>query len=332
METLPDVASIDIQTEIQWYMRPYLLDFLIEAHAAFGLLPETLFLAVNLLDRYCSKRIVYKKHYQLVGCSALLIASKYGDRKDRIPTIKELKGMCCSLYEDDMFLQMEWHVLQTLNWVIGHPTVDSFLQLAVEHLQYDPEVEHMACYVAEIAMFQREFVGKRPSDMARSSLALARCILGRPQELSTEWAGQFESQTLVALSQQLHRPSTILSRKYSSAHLSRVSIILDDFLTRQAALNTFNNAPPTPPTETCAEGFGQVVCNPDPVTPDKKQFVPSYNNGCPTPPDTPTNGEYFTSKPVAMGGYRPPTPANMQQQGYGSGVTLPPISSLAAVY
>src|SRR5437016_117339 len=46
-ETMPDVDSIDIQTEIQWFMRPYLLDFLVEAHSAFQLLPETLFLTVN---------------------------------------------------------------------------------------------------------------------------------------------------------------------------------------------------------------------------------------------------------------------------------------------
>ena len=314
-------------------MRPYLLDFLVEAHAAFGLLPETLFLTINILDRYCSRRIVYKKHYQLVGCSALLIASKYGDRKDRVPTLKELKGMCCSLYEDDMFLQMEWHVLQTLNWIIGHPTIDSFIQLAVEHLQYDPEVEHMACYIAEIAMFQREFVSKRASEMARSSLALARCILRRPQELSTEWAAQFDSQNLVALSQQLHRPSAILSRKYATAHLSRVSIILDDFLARQAAQNRYNNAPPTPPSESCADSFGKALgSTKDPLTPCKKQFVPSYNYGCPTPPDTPTNEEYFSGKPVAIGGYRPPTPSSMDLQHYCPNLTLPPISSLGAVY
>ena len=196
-------------------MRPYLLDFLIEAHTAFGLLPETLFLTINLLDRYCSRRVVYKKHYQLVGCSALLIASKYGDRKDRVPTIKELKSMCCALYDDDMFTQMEWHVLQTLDWTVGHPTIDSFLQLALEHIPYDPEVEHMACYISEIAMFQKEFVSKPPSDMARTSLALARCILARPQAPHAEWAAQYNPQTLVMLSQSLHRPSAVLSRKYA---------------------------------------------------------------------------------------------------------------------
>ena len=108
-ETLPDVSSIDIQTEIQWFMRPYLLDFLIEAHAAFSLLPESLFLTINILDRYCSRRVVYKRHYQLVGCAALLIAAKYGDKKEHVPMVHELRSMCCSLYEDDMFTQMESH-------------------------------------------------------------------------------------------------------------------------------------------------------------------------------------------------------------------------------
>jgi hypothetical protein len=40
---MPDIHSIEIQTEIQWFMRPYLLDFLLEAHHAFQLLrPFTL--------------------------------------------------------------------------------------------------------------------------------------------------------------------------------------------------------------------------------------------------------------------------------------------------
>src|SRR3978361_100861 len=116
---MPDINSIEIQTEIQWYMRPYLLDFLLEAHHAFQLLPETLLLAVNLLDRYCSKRIVYKRHYQLVGCAALLIAAKYGDRKERVPMIRELKSMCCSLYDEDMFTQMARHVFNSVEVVIG---------------------------------------------------------------------------------------------------------------------------------------------------------------------------------------------------------------------
>lgn len=316
--TLPDVESIDIQTEIQWFMRPYLLDFLIEAHTAFQLLPTTLFLTINLLDRYCSKRVVYKRHYQLVGCAALLIAAKYGDKKDRVPTIKELKSMCCSLYDDDMFIQMEWHVLQTLGWTIGHPTVDSFLQVAVMDSPYEPEVEHLALYILEIALFHREFVSKPPSDLARASLALSRCILNRPQPRHTEWAAQYDSMTLVGLSQQLHQPSQVLARKYSSAHYSRVSKLLEQFLARQASISSYT--PPSPPSEVSAESKpynGDIgLATPQknnhlsdmagyltpPITPENEAFAhagnPHFVKGAmcasPTPPPT---MQYVTSQP-----------------------------------
>lgn len=330
LETLPDVASIDIQTEIQWFMRPYLLDFLIEAHTAFALLPETLFLAINLLDRYCSKRIVYKRHYQLVGSAALLIAAKFGDQKERVPTIRELKCMCCALYDDDMFTQMEWHVLQTLGWNVGHPTIDGFLKVAMENVQADSEVEHMACYVSEIALYHKEFVSKRPSDTARAALALARCVLNRPQALSSDWAAQYDSQTLVSLSQQLHRPSQVLSRKYSTGHFCRVSIKLEDFLARQASIARCYATPPTPPEQKQA---AHQSCGP--VTPVKQPYLPSAPNGCLTPPITPNSDVYFMGGQPSIPSCRPPTPASIGHQAsshlYDPQARLPPINRLSSM-
>lgn len=287
-ETLPDVASIDIQEEIQWFMRPYLLDFLIEAHAFFQLLPETLFLAVNLLDRYCSRRVVYKRHYQLVGCASLLIAAKYGDKKDRVPTIRELKSMCCSLYDEEMFTQMEWHVLNTLDWTIGHPTVDSFLQIALTEDFEDIEVEHMAWYICEIALYHKEFVSTKPSVMARTSLALARGILNRPEVSDGAW-DHVENLTLVSLSQRLHQTSQVLSRKYASPHMSRASASLEHFLAQQAAI-TSRMAPPTPP---CEAPHTKAMTNTDYIynTPQKGPYGVMVN-GYLTPPITP-EGEFF---------------------------------------
>lgn len=288
-------------------MRPYLLDFLIEAHAAFQLLPETLFLAVNLLDRYCSKRVVYKRHYQLVGCASLLIAAKYGDRKDRVPTIRELKSMCCSLYDEDMFTQMEWHVLQTLNWAIGHPTVDSFLQIALSEVAYDPEVEYMSWYICEIAMFHKEFVSTRPSVMARSALALARCILGRSQPQYSDWTAEYDSFTMVSLSQQLHRPSQVLSKKYASSHFASVAVTMETFLARQASIAR-SYAPPTPPCEASFPAERKAVPSSDglPQTPQKGQQHSMMPNGVLTPPITP-DGECFGNGAYTKGfGIVPP--------------------------
>ncbi|KAK7188672.1 hypothetical protein DPSP01_013303 [Paraphaeosphaeria sporulosa] len=321
-QTLPDVNSIDIQTEIQWFMRPYLLDFLVEAHAAFQLLPETLFLAVNLLDRYCSRRVVYKRHYQLVGCAALLIAAKYGDKKDRVPTVRELKSMCCSLYDDEMFTQMEWHVLQTLNWIIGHPTVDAFLQVALAEGPYDPEVEHMSLYIAEIALFHKEFVSTRPSILARSSLALARCILSRNDHKVSEWAATYDPQTVMSLSNHLYQPSQVLSRKYSSMHLSNVSTTVDEFLQRQAQIARRAAAPPTPPASVGLEEPKSMIDAYGPQTPQKTHYSASVmQHGCLTPPITPENEQYVAkSHPMPPTTYpttpTPEHPANMHQAQY----------------
>ncbi|EEH39513.2 hypothetical protein PAAG_08782 [Paracoccidioides lutzii Pb01] len=322
--TLPDVDSIDIQTEIQWFMRPYLLDFLIEAHTAFQLLPATLFLTVNLLDRYCSKRVVYKKHYQLVGCAALLIAAKYGDRKDRVPTIKELKTMCCSQYDDDMFVQMEWHVLQTLSWAIGHPTVDGFLQMAVVDTPYDPEVEHLSLYILEISLFHRDFVSKQSSDLARASLALARCVLNRPQPRNSDWSSHYDSLTLVNLSQHLVQPSLVLSRKYSSGRYSRVSRLLEQFLAHQTSIPKAYNSPPTPSPDTSAEQLKPYNGEIGLATPQKPQNQSTMPNGYLTPPITPENEAFVGTshasipKPISGVIHASPTPPSSAQflQGY----------------
>ncbi|KAI9660393.1 MAG: hypothetical protein M1821_009743 [Bathelium mastoideum] len=286
-ETMPDVNSIDIQTEIQWFMRPYLLDFLVEAHHAFQLLPETLFLAVNLLDRYCSKRVVYKRHYQLVGCAALLIAAKYGDRKERVPTIRELKSMCCSLYDEDMFMQMEWHVLQTLGWVIGHPTVTSFIQVAMNESPYDPELEHLAWYISEIALYHKEFVSVPASVMAQSALALARWILGR-QQIQYHWSTQMNPVIAYNLSNHLYQPSTVLRRKYASALLSSASATIDDFLRRQAQIAT--RLEPTSAPQSASHSFEEGPKPSTPyltTTPTKGPLQQVVATGMPTPPITP---------------------------------------------
>ncbi|TDZ20575.1 G1/S-specific cyclin CCN1 [Colletotrichum orbiculare MAFF 240422] len=302
-ETMPDANLIDMQREIQWYMRPYLIDFLIEAHAAFALLPETLFLTVNLLDRYCSKRVVYKQHYQLVGCAALLIAAKYGDKKDRVPQIHELNNMCCGLYDAGMFTQMEMHVLNTLEWTIGHPTVDFFTQLIVAEEHDKIEVEHMAAYICEIALYHRDFVSTKPSIMARASLALARAILGEPEINDGEW-DHVENVTLLTLSQHLHNPSVALARKYSTPHLSGVAKKLTSFMAHQANIARAQSGPPSPPSESAKQsniystphkGHGAVQGVADgymtpPITPDGAVYGNVAKDAYPVPrcPVTPT--------------------------------------------
>ena len=58
-------------------MRAILISWLIEVHLKYQLQPETLFITVNLIDRYCSTEKVPRSEYQLLGVTAMLIAAKY---------------------------------------------------------------------------------------------------------------------------------------------------------------------------------------------------------------------------------------------------------------
>lgn len=63
--------------EINAKMRGILVDWILEVHQKFDLMPESLYLTVYIIDMYLSLQPVLRRELQLVGVSALLIACKY---------------------------------------------------------------------------------------------------------------------------------------------------------------------------------------------------------------------------------------------------------------
>lgn len=184
--TLASSDLMNMQPELQWFMRPYLIDFLVEVHQQFRLRPEVLFLAMNIVDRYVSKRVVYKKHYQLVGCAALWIAAKFEDGKDKVPLVRELAEMCCKAYDESAFIQMEGHVLSTIGWVTGHPSAEAWLRHYTSGTLYeDTKVANIGRFLMEITLFHREFVGIQSHHIAVGAMMLARFICGKGRRVSS---------------------------------------------------------------------------------------------------------------------------------------------------
>ena len=58
-------------------MRSILVDWLVEVQENFELFHETLYLAVKVVDRYLERKEVKKEYLQLVGATAMLVASKF---------------------------------------------------------------------------------------------------------------------------------------------------------------------------------------------------------------------------------------------------------------
>ncbi|CEP64345.1 cyclin family protein LALA0_S11e01992g [Lachancea lanzarotensis] len=174
-----DPVMIDSQPELEWYMRPYLIDFLLELHAYFRLRQETLFLACSIVDRYLSKRMVRKAHYQLTVSTALWIAAKYEDKKSRTPLLKELVHLCRDVYEAKMFVQMEMHILSTLDWSIGsvtsaHDCLARFLEMdCFEKDPTVPSIAHLASFLLEHSMYERNYLQHSSTIRALSAALVA---------------------------------------------------------------------------------------------------------------------------------------------------------------
>ncbi|KAG1883280.1 cyclin-like protein [Suillus subluteus] len=185
--TMSSLQSMDQQPEIQWHMCPCLVDFLVEIHFTFRLRPETLYLTLNIVHCYVSWQIVYIKHYQLVGCVALWIAAKFEDAKERVPTVQELAQICRDTYDESTFIQMEGHVLQTIQWTLGHPTAEAWLRLmCCEPSVEEEKVQHVARFLMEITLFHREFIKYPPSSIALGALTLALFLCGKPRRIFEE--------------------------------------------------------------------------------------------------------------------------------------------------
>lgn len=68
---------MDSQPELNEKMRAILVDWLMDVHSKFDLSLETLYLTINIIDRFLAIKTVSRRELQLVGMSAMLMASKY---------------------------------------------------------------------------------------------------------------------------------------------------------------------------------------------------------------------------------------------------------------
>lgn len=120
------------QKEVTATMRARLVDWLVEFAQEFKLVPETLYLAINYIDRFMSRKNVPKRRLQLVGVTAMFIAAKY-EEIDPCP-IEDVVTFCGHGLDADDVLQLEWCMLDVLNFDLNvattHVFVTRFLQIA----------------------------------------------------------------------------------------------------------------------------------------------------------------------------------------------------------
>lgn len=116
---------IGSQPELNTSMRSILIDWLIEVHHKFELNPETLYLTINIVDRYLEVQTILRKELQLVGMGAMLIASKY--EEIWAPEVNDFVCISDRAYSHEQVLVMEKRILGGLEWNLTVPTPYVFL-------------------------------------------------------------------------------------------------------------------------------------------------------------------------------------------------------------
>ncbi|KNF06384.1 hypothetical protein PSTG_00266 [Puccinia striiformis f. sp. tritici PST-78] len=163
--TLPNPRYMDAQTEIEWDMRTTLIDWLLQVHMRYHMLPETLWIAVNIIDRFLSKRVVSLVKFQLVGVTAMFVAAKY--EEIMAPSVEEFVYMTENGYTRDDILKGEKILLSTLDYRISpYCSPYSWLRRISKADDYDIQTRTLSKFLMELTLLDHRFLRAKSSMIA----------------------------------------------------------------------------------------------------------------------------------------------------------------------
>eukprot|EP00826_Nyctotherus_ovalis_P009584 TRINITY_DN12533_c0_g1_i4.p1 TRINITY_DN12533_c0_g1~~TRINITY_DN12533_c0_g1_i4.p1 ORF type:complete len:257 (-),score=76.40 TRINITY_DN12533_c0_g1_i4:108-878(-) len=159
------------QTDITERMRGILVDWLVEVHFKFSLVPESLYFTVHLLDRFLQLESTKRTHLQLLGITVLLIACKYEEIYP--PEIRDLVYIADNTYSREEIKRMEMNVFRVLGFDLGTVTSYRFLEYYSAILGVTVMTKCMAQYFLELALVEYKTLQYNDSLKAAMALYLA---------------------------------------------------------------------------------------------------------------------------------------------------------------
>ncbi|XP_076788509.1 cyclin-A1 isoform X3 [Arvicanthis niloticus] len=197
------------QPDITEGMRAILVDWLVEVGEEYKLRTETLYLAVNFLDRK------YEEIYP--------------------PDVDEFVYITDDTYTKRQLLRMEHLLLKVLAFDLTVPTTNQFLLQYLRRQGVCIRTENLAKYVAELSLLEADpFLKYLPSLVAAAAYCLANYIVNRhfwPETLAA-FTGYSLNEIVPCLSELHkaclsipHRPQQAIREKYKASKYLHVSLM-----------------------------------------------------------------------------------------------------------
>ncbi|CAN1163130.1 CYCB2-4 [Linum perenne] len=213
------------QFDIKERMRSILIDWLIEVHDKFELMEETLYLTVNLIDRFLAVQSIVRKNLQLVGVTAMFVACKYEEVS--VPIVDDLILISDKAYSRKEVLDMEKLMVNTLQFNMSVPTPYVFMRRFLKAAQSDKKLELLSFFLLELCLLEYEMLKFPPSLQSAAAIYTAQCSLtGSSQWNKTqEWYTCYSEEQLMECSKLMvgfHQNSasgrlTGVHRKYNTS-------------------------------------------------------------------------------------------------------------------
>uniref|UniRef100_A0A3Q3XBG2 G2/mitotic-specific cyclin-B2 n=1 Tax=Mola mola TaxID=94237 RepID=A0A3Q3XBG2_MOLML len=185
--------SLAGQPQLTAEARCTLVSWLIPVHRHFRLSFECLCLAVNIVDRFLASTPVAADCFQLVGVTALLLASK----QVCSPRISHLLSFCCDAFTKEQLCNLECLILLRLNFRLAAATMAFFLDYYTNcmeaasrstvgdgftRMRPDRRRSRFARKVCELSLADYAFNKYPPSLIASSALWLASDLMETKHE------------------------------------------------------------------------------------------------------------------------------------------------------
>lgn len=228
---VPSPDYMSKQTDINARMRAILVDWLVEVQVKFRLHSEALYLTVNLIDRFLERKMVPRTKLQLVGVTAMLIASKYEEIYP--PEVKDFVYITDNTYSREELLHSESSMLAQLSFNVTVPVAPTFLTRYAKVCRADNVTLSLASYYSEVVLAAYEALRFKASMLAAGSLCLALLAtgMGRWGSTLTSYTGYTEAsltEVMHMIRQKLVEKGTdpkcqAVVKKYASSRFYQVS-------------------------------------------------------------------------------------------------------------
>jgi cyclin A len=188
VELWPASKIFENQTNLTPKMRATLIDWLVDVQKRQKMHTDTLFYAVNYIDRYLMERDIDKSKFQLLGTAAIFLAAK--TEEVQLPKCSSLVHLAGDSFSINALCRMESSLFTTLDYDTTPIVSSHFLKRYLLAAQGSSTFCMFTQYINETLLLDSEFICEKPSKVAAGALLFSMKVFkGAP-----EWTAEVQKE------------------------------------------------------------------------------------------------------------------------------------------